>query len=115
MHLNNKVYDVLKWIVAIALPAISAAYFALAGIYGWSNAEQVVGTIAVVTTLLGTLMGLSTASYNKSGFDGDMVVNKSDASEVFRFELNTPPETLSGQKTVKFNVKQKELPQDYSQ
>lgn len=65
MKLNNKVYDVTKWIVMIVLPAVSALYWGLSGIWGWPYAEEVVGTIAVVTTFLGALLGISTAQYNK--------------------------------------------------
>ena len=67
MIFSNKVYNVLKWIVTIVLPAVSAAYFALAQVWGWPNAEQVVGTLAIITTFLGALLGVSTNSYNKSG------------------------------------------------
>ena len=64
MKLNNKVYDILKWVVMIVLPAISAFYVALASVWGWPYAEQVAMTIAAVT-LLGALLGISTANYNK--------------------------------------------------
>jgi hypothetical protein len=75
-NLSNSVYDKLKWVVQIFLPALSAAYFALANIYDWSNAEKVVGTIAVITVFLGALLGLSSAQYRKSGleFSGQMLV-----------------------------------------
>lgn len=71
MKLNNKVYDVMKWIVMIALPAVSALYWGLSGIWSWPYAEEVVGTIAVVTTFLGALLGISTASYKK-GVNGNV-------------------------------------------
>ena len=62
--LSDKVYNVLKWICVICLPAISTCYFALAGIWGFPYGEQIVGTISAVTTLLGVLIGISTAQYN---------------------------------------------------
>lgn len=65
MQMNNKLYDVLKWICVICLPALGTLYFALAGIWGFPYAEQVVGTISAVTTCLGILLGISTAEYNK--------------------------------------------------
>ena len=67
MKLNNKVYDVLKWIVMIVLPALSAFYVALAPVWGWAYAEQVAMTISAVTALLGALLGISTAQYRKGG------------------------------------------------
>ena len=65
MKLNNKVYDVMKWIVMIVLPALSAFYVALAPVWGWPYAEEVVGTIAVVTTFLGALLGISAVQYKR--------------------------------------------------
>lgn len=65
MKLNNKVYDVMKWIVMIVLPAISALYVGLGSIWDWPCIEQVAGTISCVTVFLGALLGISTAQYNK--------------------------------------------------
>lgn len=65
MKLPDKLYDVLKWICLVCLPAISACYFALANIWNLPYAEQIVGTIAAITTLIGVLLGISTAQYNK--------------------------------------------------
>ena len=64
-EMNNKVYDALKWIVMIVLPALSAFYVALAPVWGWPYAEQVAMTISAVTALLGALLGISTAQYRK--------------------------------------------------
>ncbi len=65
MKLNNKLYDVLKWICLIVLPAIGTLYYALAGIWGFPFGEQVVGTITAIDTFLGALIGISTLNYNK--------------------------------------------------
>ena len=63
--LSNKLYDILKWCVLIAFPALTVAYVGLAAIWGWPYAEEVAKTSAVVCTLLGALLGISTAQYNK--------------------------------------------------
>lgn len=65
MKLSNKVYDILKFIAQIFLPALGTLYFALAGIWNFPLAEQVVGTITAVDTFLGIILGLSTSNYNK--------------------------------------------------
>lgn len=65
MKLSNKVYDVLKWVVMIVLPASSAFYVALAPVWNWPYAEQVAMTISAATALLGALLGISTAQYKK--------------------------------------------------
>ena len=65
-ELTDKQYDILKWIAMIVLPAIGAFYFTLANIWGLPYAEQIVGTITAVDTLLGALLGISTSQYNKA-------------------------------------------------
>ena len=67
MKLSNKAYDILKWIALVVLPAIGTLYFALAGIWGFPFAEQIVGTITAVDTFLGVLLGISAAQYKKQG------------------------------------------------
>lgn len=67
MKLNDKVYDVLKWIAMYLLPALGTLYFALAGIWGFPFGEQVVGTITAVDTFLGVILGISSMQYNKEG------------------------------------------------
>ena len=64
--LSNRAYDTLKWIAQIVLPALGALYFGLSSIWGLPYGEEVVGTIAVVDTFLGALLGISTAQYNKA-------------------------------------------------
>lgn len=70
--MSNKVYDVLKFIAQIVLPALGTLYFALASIWGFPYGQQIVGTIAAVDTFLGALLGISTAKYNaERGGDGN--------------------------------------------
>ena len=70
MKLSSPVYDVMKWIVMIALPALTVAYVALSGIWGWPYADEIAKTSAAVCTMLGALLGISTAQYNKENADG---------------------------------------------
>lgn len=63
--LSNKMYDFLKWVAQIFLPALGTLYFTLAGIWGFPYGEQVVGTITAVDTFLGILLRISTVQYNK--------------------------------------------------
>lgn len=65
MKLPDKLYDVLKWITMIVLPALATAYVGLAAVWGWPFADEVAKTVAVICTLLGALLGISTAEYNK--------------------------------------------------
>ena len=66
MKMNNKVYDVLKWVAQMLLPALGTLYFALAGIWCLPFGEEIVGTITAVDTFLGIVLGISTINYNKN-------------------------------------------------
>ena len=65
MKLPNKVYDVLKWVVVIVIPALTTAYVGLSMIWGFPYADKIAKTSAVVCTLLGAILGISTIEYNK--------------------------------------------------
>ena len=66
MKMSNKVYDVLKFIAQILLPALATLYFALAKIWGFPYAAEIVGTISAVDAFLGALLGISTMRYWKA-------------------------------------------------
>ena len=63
--MNNKVYNILKWIAMYLLPALGTLYFALAGIWGLPYGEQIVGTITAVDTFLGVILGISSVMYKE--------------------------------------------------
>lgn len=65
MTMSNKTYDMLKWIAAILLPAFSALYAALAGIWGFPYGEEIVGTISAIDVFLGALLQISSSNYAK--------------------------------------------------
>jgi hypothetical protein len=65
---NDRIYDALKWICQIVIPAIATLYFTLSGIWGSSYfpcGEQVVGTLTAIDTFLGVCLGISTYQYKK--------------------------------------------------
>ncbi len=63
--LSNKVYDILKYIAQIVLPAIGTLYFALAQIWKLPLGEKILGTITAIDTFLGVLLGISSLQYKK--------------------------------------------------
>jgi len=65
MKLPDKIYDVLKWIDMVVLPALTAAYVGLAKVWNWPYPVQIAETSAIICTLMGALLGISTAQYNK--------------------------------------------------
>lgn len=73
LKMTNKVYDVLKYITMIVLPASGAFYFAISQVWGLQYAAEVVGTISALTTFMGAVLGISTKNYNNAnGEDGTL-------------------------------------------
>ena len=66
MKLSDNVYNVLKWVVLVCLPALTTAYVGLDAVFKWGYADTVAKVSAIVCTLIGTLIGISTAEYNRS-------------------------------------------------
>ena len=65
MNMNNKTYNIIKWVVLIVLPALSTLVGVLGKAYGWGGTDLAVITLTAFTTFLGTITGISAASYNK--------------------------------------------------
>lgn len=64
MNLPNNVYDVLKFLAQIGLPAAAVLYAALAGIWGFPFVEEIPATITAVVLFLGTVLQISSIQYN---------------------------------------------------
>ena len=68
--LNNKWYDVLKWVAIVALPALSTFIVVISKIWGWSDLGSMIGqTITAVAVLIGALIGISNHLYKGANND----------------------------------------------
>lgn len=65
MKINDKVYDVLKWVVMVVIPALTTFYVVLDKTFNWGLAEIVATVSAAFCACLGTILGISTAEYYK--------------------------------------------------
>lgn len=63
--MSNKVYNILKWVAMIVLPALATLYLGLSNVWGLPYGEEVSTTITLVNTFLGTVLMISTNQYNK--------------------------------------------------
>jgi hypothetical protein len=74
MKLPDHVYDIIKYLVLIAIPALCTAYLGIDAAVDLPAEDAVVKIGAVVATLLGTLTGISSVSYRNSDarFDGSI-------------------------------------------
>ena len=62
--MSNKAYDVMKWILLVAVAPTIALITGLGELYGFDT-TIIVGTISLVATFLGALLGVSNVKYNK--------------------------------------------------
>ena len=65
MKMSNKVYDVLKFIAQIVLPAIATFWVTIASIWGLPYGDEISRTVMAVDTLLGALLMISSSQYQK--------------------------------------------------
>ena len=68
--LPDKVYNVLKWILTVAVAPTIALIVGLGELYGFDT-FKVVETISLVATFLGAIFGISVYQYNKGDKDAD--------------------------------------------
>lgn len=66
MKMNNRVYDILKWVAMIVLPALATLYLGLSNVWGLPYGEEISTTITLLNTFLGAVLMISTNQYNKN-------------------------------------------------
>ena len=67
-------YDFLKWVALVVLPAVAALVVALGLVLHWSSTEAIVGILTAVDTFLGILLGKSSGNYTQAF--GDLIVKQ---------------------------------------
>lgn len=73
LKINDKLYDVLKWVAMLFLPALAVLVKTIFTVWGIPYGDEIATTIMAVDAFLGAILGISTIQYNK-GVESD--VNK---------------------------------------
>lgn len=68
---SNKVYDVLKWICTVFLPALITLYGVIANACDITHTETVLTIAVAFNTFLGTILGISNINYKARGRDDE--------------------------------------------
>lgn len=63
---SNKVYDILKWVCIIALPALAVLIQAICTIWNLPYGTELSTTVTAIATFIGALLMVSTANYQKN-------------------------------------------------
>jgi hypothetical protein len=105
--MSNRLYDALKYLAQVLLPAVGALYFGLAQVWGLPNGEEVVGTITVVDTFLGVLLKISSNQYDNSEakYDGEIhVLDNEEGVKVITLDVSTNPDVIDQKNDILFKV-----------
>ena len=64
--LPDKVYEVLRWLIAVFLPALGVFFATLAEAWHWNlPTEAILATLSAVELFLGTIFGISKVIYDR--------------------------------------------------
>jgi hypothetical protein len=105
--LSNRLYDILKVISQLLIPASMIIYFLLAERFNWEHVIQVGGSLASIATLLGMLLHIAAKSYNSSNakYDGAInIIEKPDGGLLYSLELESDIDDLAEKETILFKV-----------
>lgn len=69
MKLSNRVFDILKWVAILFLPALAILIRTVFAIWNIPYGEQISATIIALQVFLGAILGVSTLNYNKENQD----------------------------------------------
>lgn len=110
--ITNELYDFLKPVALVWLPAVATLYTVIAPIWHLGDVTEVVGTLSAVDTFLGAVLHLSsktavqpTIDLSKSPIVGNMVIDTSGASKnVCTIEVTSDSTEWTNFKTITMNV-----------
>lgn len=63
--MSDKVYDILKWVSIIVLPALSTLYATLGNIWSLPLSNEIPQTITAIGVFLGAVLMISNYNYKK--------------------------------------------------
>lgn len=103
--LNDKVYNALKFLAQIVLPALATLYATVAAVWDLPKAQEVVLTITAIDTFLGVVLGISSNSYknDESRFDGALKLEDNEDSTNLRLQ-SLDEQALLSKNEVTFKV-----------
>lgn len=108
--INPKLYDFLKWVALVLLPALTALYVGVGSLWNFPAVTQVVGTMTVLDTVLGIILNKSSKNFLKERVVGDLIVKQDPDGLAAGITMvaHRDPLILDEQKQAIFNVKREQ-------
>lgn len=63
--MKNSLYDILKWVAILLLPALSTLIAVIGNIWGIPVCEPIAQTVTAIGVFLGAILGISSIQYKK--------------------------------------------------
>jgi Putative phage holin Dp-1 len=73
-----KLYDFLKWVALVVLPAVAALVLGLGVLLHWDAATVTAGVVTLVDTFLGAVLGKSSSNFKFQNTLGDLVIGSNE-------------------------------------
>lgn len=89
--LSGQVYNGLKWVTLIFLPAFATLYTALGTVWDFPFVQEIVFTSTTVMTFLGTLLQISSSQF-KTNPDGVLTLNTDGDYPTLRVQMPELPD-----------------------
>jgi Putative phage holin Dp-1 len=104
--LSNEAYNAVKLIALVVLPALGTLYVALAAIWGFPYAQEVVSSLIALDAFVGAIVKVSDVSYNKSDakYDGAINVRQEGGKTLYSLDLKGDPAQIGSLKEINFKV-----------
>lgn len=111
--INPKLYDFLKWVALVVLPALAALVIGLGLTLHWAEAVDVAGVVTLVDTFLGAVLGKSSANYKTQNTLGDLIVSQNEDGTAGGLKIVAEQETpvFKAGGTALLNIKREPPPQ----
>lgn len=94
-----------KWASILLLPFIGSVFFLVSVMLTMPNEKETLGVIVLFNFGMGATYAILELSENKKRVAGILAIDTKDPQkDVYRLEVNSPLDTLKGQKEVSFKV-----------
>ena len=94
---NEKVYDLLKWLALVCLPALNVFFLTIAEAWQFNiNVKAISVTICAVSTLIGALIGISGIKY-QALLNTEITEQVLDDSEPVELDDDNTPEDFEAE------------------
>jgi hypothetical protein len=70
--LPNKVFDILKWVAIIVLPALGACIQGIFAVWGIPHGTEIAETLKYLSVFLGAVLGVSAIQYKRARENGEI-------------------------------------------